>query len=86
MQQAVGHAVGRWCEFAHAAHVLHTAGGVAHIHLGHAKAHGAVAGAGAGIHAFCTLAARPSKKSRTRCLASGAAWVMAEIMDSVNKP
>ena len=38
------------------------------------------------FYAFLTLSARPSKKARTRSLASGALWAMAAIMASVIKP
>ena len=38
------------------------------------------------FYCLLTLAARPSRKSRTRCLASGAACAIADIMDSVMKP
>jgi hypothetical protein len=75
---------------------------VAHHHAGDAKCQGAEfrCGHGMGVsvafvfargcraehQAFWTLAARPSRKARTRLLASGALWAMADISASVMKP
>ncbi|MNV31249.1 hypothetical protein D3C71_1225480 [compost metagenome] len=44
------------------------------------------AGGGSHLQAFWTLAALPSRKARTRALASGALWAMAAIMASVIRP
>jgi hypothetical protein len=50
-----------------------------------AVANGGVSGLGGG-HPLLTLAPRPSRKSRTRSLASGAACTMPEMSASVKKP
>ena len=79
-----------------------TVGTLTQVDAGDTKVHGSVArclgrcggclghfyslATGDGDQLFCTLAARPSRKSRTRSLASGALWAMPAISASVKKP
>jgi len=66
-------------------HILHAIVARLHLHAGDAVAHVAVTRRcthGLGV----TLLARPCKNASTRALASGAAWVMEDINDSVMKP
>ncbi len=87
MQQAVGHAPRVGLQRLLGAQVAHSVGAFAQDGAGDAEAHGTVPGGGlAHAQPLLTLAARPSRKSRTRCLASGALWAMAAIRASVRKP
>ena len=84
VQQLVGHAFWVRLQGLLGLHILHTVRCVVQAHPRDAIAHGTVLGRSA--HFFSTLAARPCKKASTRALASGAAWVMEDIKDSVTKP
>ena len=84
MQKFVGHALWVWLQWHIGQHILNTVVLGIDLHAGNAIAHGAVLGCS--LHLISTLAARPCKKASTRALASGAAWVMEDISDSVTKP
>ena len=86
VQQPVGDAPGVWLDGLFSAQVAHAGRPLAQLHPGHAKAQRPVTDGLRAAHVFCTLAALPSRKARTRSLASGALWAMPAIMDSVKKP
>ena len=85
VQQFVGHAMWICLQRLIGLRILHAVLPCLNLYAGDAVAHVAIAGRwahGLGV----TLAARPCKNASTRALASGAAWVMEDISDSVMKP
>ncbi len=94
--QAVGHARGEVFELLFGMEVMHAFGTISQGNAAHAEGQRTEFGAahvmsvsvsGYEAQAFLTLVpALPSRKSRTRCLASGALCAIAAIMASVKKP
>jgi hypothetical protein len=83
VRQAVGHAVAIRAELCFGAQVLRARRAFAQHCAGNAERQRTVSDRG---HPLLTLAPRPSRKSRTRSLASGAFCTMPDISASVKKP
>ncbi|MCY1356269.1 hypothetical protein D9M69_427140 [compost metagenome] len=83
VREPVGHALAVGLQRRLGREVARARRAVAQHRARHAEGQRAVADGG---HPLLTFAPRPSRKSRTRALASGAAWTMPDISASVKKP